>query len=88
MPDGQGGYYFTNHSGVWHFDPETEKFTLAREVWNVKAFSPSESGDLLTVPREQWWTDTLLVLPSGSSDLHKARKIVLPGAKFYKARWL
>ena len=88
VPDGQGGYYFTNHSGVWHFDPETEKFTLAREVWNVKAFSPSESGDLLTVPREQWWTDTLLVLPSGSSDLHKARKIVLPGAKFYKARWL
>lgn len=39
------------------------------------------------IPRESWWTDTLLVLPPGSSDLKKARKIVLPGAKFYKARW-
>ena len=88
LSDGQGGYYFTNHSGVWHFDPATEKFALARAVWNVKAFSPSESGDLLTIPNESWWTDTLLVLPSGSSDLEKARKIVLPGARFYKARWL
>lgn len=87
LPDGRGGYYFTNHSGVWHFDPKTEKFALARDVRNVKAFSPSGSGDLLTIPNESWWTDTLLVLPSGSSDLRTARKIVLPGARFYKARW-
>lgn len=88
LADGQGGYYFTNHSGVWRFDPATEKFTQARDVRNVKSFSPSKGGDLLAVPNESWWTDTLLVLPSGSSDLHKARKIVLPGARFYKARWL
>ena len=88
LADGQGGYYFTNHSGVWRFDPATEKFTLGRDVRNVKAFSPSKSGDLLTVPNESWWTDTLLVLPSGSSDLRQARTIVLPGARFYKARWL
>ena len=88
LPDGGNGYYFTNHTGVWHFNPETGRFTLARTFKSVKAFSPSPSGDLVTIPRESWWTDTLLVLPHGSSDIKSAREITVPGAKFYKARYL
>ena len=88
LPDGKGGYYFTNHAAVWHFDPATESFTKARGVSNVKSFSPSRDGDLMAIPRESWWTDTLLVYPHGSSDASAAREITLPGAKFYKARWM
>ena len=44
LPDGKGGYYFTNHAAVWHFDPETETFTSVRDVRNVKSFSPSSDG--------------------------------------------
>lgn len=88
LPDGKGGYYFSNHSAIWHFDPESEEFSIARELGNVKSFSPSESGELVAIPRQSWWTDTLLVFPCGSSDWVKARKIVVPGARFYKARWL
>jgi len=88
LPDGRGGYYFTNHTAVWHVDPDIGTFEKARDLGNVKGFSPSEDGDLVTIPIESWWTDTLLVLPSGSSDLRQARKIRLPGAKFYKARWI
>lgn len=88
LSDGRGGYYFSNYCAIWHFNPVTEKFSLSRELKNVKSFSPSESGDLLVIPREKWWTDTLLVLPPGSSDRKKAREIKVPGARFYKARWL
>jgi len=88
LPDGKGGYFFTNHTAVWRIDPDTGKIEKARDLANVKAFSPTKDGDLVTIPNESWWTDTLLVLPAGSSDLRKARRITLPGAKFYKARYL
>ena len=88
LPDGKGGYYFTNHAAVWHFDPGTGVFAKARSVENVKSISLSPDGDMMAIPRERWWTDTLLVFPSGSSDASAARGITLPGAKFYKARWM
>lgn len=86
LPDGKGGYYFTNHTAVWQIDPETGRIEKARDLANVKSFSPSAGGDLVAIPRERWWTDTLLVLPHGSSDLKRAHEITLPGARFYKAR--
>ncbi len=86
VPDGKGGYFFTTHHFVWRVDPKTEKIEKARDLANVKGFSPSATGDLVTLPQEQWWTDTLFVLPSGSSDTNLARRITVPGAKFYKAR--
>lgn len=88
VPDGRGGYLFTNHAAVWRFDPEAETFTKVRAVENVKSISLSSEGDLMSIPTKKWWTDTLLVFPSGSSDRSVAREIRLPGAKFYKARWL
>ncbi len=87
VPDGKGGYFFTNHTAVWHIDPDTGKIVKARDLKNVKAFAPSAEGDLVTIPKERWWTDTLLMFPPGSSDLSRARKITLPGARFYKARY-
>ena len=88
VSDGKGGYYFTNHAAVWQFDPDTGVFAKARAVENVKSISLSSEGDLMSIPTKRWWTDTLLVFPSGTSDRSAAREITLPGAKFYKARWL
>ena len=88
IPDGKGGYLFTNHAGVWRFDPKAETFEKSRMIMNVKSISLSPEEDLLSIPKERWWTDTLLVLPHGSSDRSKVRPIRVPGAKFYKARWL
>ncbi len=87
VPDGKGGYFFTTHTAVWYIEPDTGMIVKARDIANVKAFAPSDDGDLVTIPNESWWTDTLLMLPSGSSDISAARKIILPGAKFYKARY-
>ncbi|MCQ2388208.1 MAG: DUF6528 family protein [Kiritimatiellae bacterium] len=86
VPDGRRGYYLTNHSGVWHFDPDSETFAPALGRRNVKSFSRDETkGDLLSVPRERWWTDRLIVRETNGGD-----RVVgpFPGARFYKARWV
>lgn len=85
-PDGRGGYFLTNVSGVWRFDPETEKFEPVRAERNVKSFSrDAEKGDLMQIPTERWWSDRLVVVGTDG-----ARRMVGPftGARFYKARWL
>ena len=85
LPDGQGGYYLTNGAMVFHFDPETEAFSPARLVRNVKAFSPSASrGDLYTIPNESWWTDRLIVRDASGNE-----RVIGPfrNPMFYKARW-
>jgi len=83
--DARGGYFLTNHSGVWRFDPGKGTFAAVRTDRNVKSFSrDSAKGDLLQIPNEQWWSDRLTVIaPDG------ARRTVgpFPGARFYKARW-
>ncbi len=87
VPDGRRGYYFTNHTGVWHFDPDAGAFAPALARSNVKSFSRDETkGDLLSVPRERWWTDRLLVaVAPGAPDRTVGP---FPGARFYKARWI
>ena len=86
LPDGTGGYYFTNHSGVWRLNPDTDEFSPVLDVANVKSFSRDvEKGDLLSVPRERWWTDRLIVRQR-DGDV----RVIGPfaGARFYKARWM
>lgn len=86
VPDPYGGYFLTNHSGVWHFDPRTEKFSPVRTVRHAKSFSrDSVKGDVMQVAREKWWSDRIVVVdPDGTE-----REIgPFPGAKFYKARWM
>jgi len=86
VPDGRRGYYLTNHTGVWHFDPETGAFASALACANVKSLSrDEEKGDLLSVPREKWWTDRLVVR---TADGRERTVGPFPGARFYKARWV
>ena len=89
VPDGARGYYFTNHAGVWHFDPDRtdpkDAVTPALDVPNVKSISrDAAKGDLLLIPTEMWWADRLLVMTGG------VQRVVgpFPGARFYKARWM
>ena len=86
VPDGRGGYYFTNHTGVWGFNPDDAAFVRVLDIKNVKSFSrDAVKGDLLAIPRESWWTDRLLVRTSDGA----LRTIgPFPGARFYKARWM
>lgn len=86
VPDGCGGYFFSNHTGVWDFSPETGKFVSVLPMANVKSFSrDAEKGDLLAIPRERWWTDRMLVRGCDA-----ALRTIGPfaGARFYKARWM
>ena len=86
VPDGCGGYYFTNHTGVWGFSPDGGEFVRVLDIENVKSFSrDAAKGDLLAIPRECWWTDRLLVRTADGA----LRTIgPFPGARFYKARWM
>lgn len=85
LSDGRGGYFFTNHSGVWRFDPDSGNISSVHRLANVKSYAPSaDKGDLFAIPMEKWWTDRLLVVaPDGG------RRYVgpFPGTRFYKARW-
>lgn len=86
VPDGKGGYFFTNHKAVWHFDPDTKRFTLASSRRNAKSYSPSAAhGAIYLIPRQSWWSDRIII-DEGECG---AREIgPFPGAKFYKARWV
>lgn len=86
VADGRGGYYLTNHTAVWRFDPDTGVFARELDRPNVKSFSrDAVLGDLLTIPREHWWTDRLVVR---TSDGRERTIGPFAGAKFYKARWM
>lgn len=71
---------------LWSFDPETGGFALLRKgpVAHVKSLSPPlRKGDPLLVMQasEQWWSDRVRSLDGAWS-----RR--MPGARFYKARWV
>ena len=86
VADGSGGYFLTNHTAVWHLDPDADRWTKVRDMANVKSFSrDAKKGDLLTIAKENWWTDELKIIePDGTT------RVVgpFPGARFYKARWM
>ena len=85
VPDGAGGFVFTTAGGVWRFDPETGAFAAECAVPDAKSWSHDPAaGDLLLVPTVRWWSDGLLLRTDG-----RTRTLgPVPGAKFYKARWL
>lgn len=85
VPDDKGGYFMTNHSGVWRFDPVRGAFTEVSKLQNVKSFSrDSAKGDLVQIPTEHWWSDHLTVINPGGT---KRTIGPFPGARFYKGRW-
>jgi len=85
VPDGKGGYYLTNHTGVWRFDPGDGTFVAVRGQRNAKSFSRNPTnGDLMQIPTESWWSDRLVIAnPDGTERILGP----FPNARFYKARW-
>lgn len=86
VADGRGGYYMTNRTGVWSFNPDEGVFKPVMMRAHVKSYSPDgEKGILVQVPTEKWWSDRLIIITPGGGE-----RIVGPyrGAKFYKARWI
>lgn len=86
VADGRGGYYMTNRTGVWSFNPDEGVFKPIMMRAHVKSYSPDcAKGILVQMPTEKWWSDRLIVIePDGGE------RIIGPfkGAKFYKARWI
>lgn len=86
VADGRGGYYMTNRTGVWSFNPDEGVFKPVMMRAHVKSYSPDcAKGILVQMPTEKWWSDRLIVIkPDGGE------RIIGPfkGAKFYKARWI
>lgn len=78
---GDGYLVFTTHDAVGKCDPETGRIELLEKRPAVKSFDFGENGaeNLYCIPRERWWTDTLM---AGTNE------VVRKGAKFYKARRL
>lgn len=74
-----GKIYFTTHDTVSVFIPETRQFEILDRVPMVKSISHGKDGEVRCVARTKWWTDTIFM---------GDKKIVRPGAKFYKARYL
>ena len=83
--DGKGAFAFTTHATVRRFDPDTESFSIVAKEKDAKGFSPSaRRGDLYTVADDLFWTNTARIRKDGAE-----RKVgPVPGARFYKLRWL
>jgi hypothetical protein len=73
--------YLSGRAGVLAFDTVTHGFRTALDRGDVKSVSAHPSGGkiLLQVPNEQWWNDSI--------EASDGRRMRLPGARFYKARW-
>ena len=84
---GSDDLVLTTHAGVWRFDREKLEFRpdgpLA-ELAHVKCVSHHPTSGRVAVVQasdEVWWSDTIRL---SSPDA----KIVLPGERIYKVRWL
>ena len=85
VPDGRGGYFITNHDGVWRFDPDAERFAAVSPRRNVKSYSPLAGvGALYQLPREKWWSDRIVLEAEGGGTRELGP---FHGSRFYKARW-
>lgn len=79
ISDGDGNLVFTTHDTVSKLDLSAGKFTVLEKRTAVKSLSQDPKGDLYCIPREKWWTDTLI---AGDKEIRRG------GARFYKARYL
>lgn len=81
MRDGEGRLVFTSHDAVGRLDLATGEIVKLEDRKAVKSHSIRDDGTILyCVPKEKWWTDTLLASDGAA--------VVRPGARFYKARWI
>lgn len=78
-------FYLTTVDTLLEFHIKDNSFhpISGKTVRNIKSISEAPEGfpNIVTLPKEQWWTDEV-------QDLKGNTIIRLPGAKIYKARWL
>lgn len=74
-----GNVYFTTHDTISSFLPETRQFKVLDRVRLVKSISFGKEGQIRCIARTRWWTDTINI---------GDKRIVRPGTRFYKARYL
>lgn len=80
-----GVFYVTTVDTLLEFHTKDNSFhpVDSKITRNIKSFS--EGGEdypaIVTVPKEQWWTDEV-------TDLQGNTILRIPGAKIYKARWM
>lgn len=81
---GSGLLAFTAHNGYGWFDRDKESFVnCSTNIVRVKSQSFDDHDSLSTVPKERWWTDEIHLKGRHSSSVY-----TVPGARFYKARFL
>lgn len=81
---GEGLLAFTAHNGYGWFDPEKEAYVhCSTNSPRIKSQSFYGHERMKTVPKERWWTDEITVSSGGAE-----RSYIVPGARFYKARFL
>lgn len=81
--EADGSLDIVTESRIIRFDPELEGFELVREQVKTPSYSLcGRFGEAHTVVREGWWTDRVVVRRG-----YAAHEVVLPGAKFFRARW-
>ncbi len=74
----------TGNQAILRFSTSLGRFTTIQKMGAVKSVSrhPATGAILLQKARERWWNDTITTLEDSP------RSWTLPGARFYKARWL
>lgn len=80
---GEDALYFSTVHKMWIFHiAENRIEEVKSEYSNIKSISSSARGKqpIVTVPKEQWWTDEIIGLDGKTVFYHE-------GMKIYKARW-
>jgi hypothetical protein len=81
---GKDALFFTSQNKNWTFDIREKKLKEIKSKYqSIKSISAESKGQtpIISIPKEQWWTDEIL-------DLNGKSILRIPGLKIYKARWI
>ncbi len=83
LPDSGTTLIFTTNRGIGIFDTQEREIALLDPIQHVKSVSLNPEGGLIVmVPKEEWWSDSILYWSTGTPEVG-----TLSDARFYKARW-
>jgi hypothetical protein len=80
---GKDALYFSTGNKMWiYFISENQPEEIKTNYKGIKSISSVEGEPpIISVPKEQWWTDEII-------DLSGKRVFYKSGLKIYKARWV
>jgi hypothetical protein len=80
---GKDALYLSTGNKMWiYFIPENQPEEIKTNYKGIKSISSAEGEPpIISVPKEQWWTDEII-------DLSGKRVFYKSGLKIYKARWV